>query len=335
MDSITHIVLGACIGEAILGRKIGKKALAIGAVAQSIPDIDFVAGFWMTPASELLAHRGITHSFLFVLLLSPLLGYLAYKLLKKGVPALSLSFFFLLELFVHLFLDAFNNYGVGWFEPFSHIRISFNTIYVADPLLTAMPFIATIVLIFLRTDDSRRKKWWKASLAFSFLYLLVCIFNKFYISNQAVKAVIAKSLPHKNYFTTPAPMQSLLWMVVTGDDNGYYVSYRSVFDGNRDFVFNYFPKNESYLDTIANHSDVSYLKRFSNGFYTVEKWGDTLVFNDLRFGQIIGWQDPKERFVFHYFLQHPDDNSLVVQRGRFAKWDSHVARLFIRRVFGK
>ena len=29
------------------------------------------------------------------------------------------------------FIDAFNNYGVGWFEPFSHERISFNAIYVA------------------------------------------------------------------------------------------------------------------------------------------------------------------------------------------------------------
>jgi len=27
------------------------------------------------------------------------------------------------------------------------------------------------------------------------------------------------------------------------------------------------------------------LKTFSQGYYTVEKWKDTLVFNDLRFGQ--------------------------------------------------
>ncbi len=38
-------------------------------------------------------------------------------------------------IFFHIFVDAFNNYGVGWFEPFSKTRITFNTIYVADPFL--------------------------------------------------------------------------------------------------------------------------------------------------------------------------------------------------------
>ena len=57
MDSLTHIVLGACIGEAMLGKKLGKKAMLIGAIAQSLPDIDFVAALWLGPAENLLAHR--------------------------------------------------------------------------------------------------------------------------------------------------------------------------------------------------------------------------------------------------------------------------------------
>ena len=75
-------------------------------------------------------------------------------------------------------------------------------------------------------------------------------------------------------------------------------------------------------------------KRFSQQFYTVEQWQDTLVFNDLRFGQIIGWQNPKEKFAFHFFLQHPNDNKLVVQRGRFAKWDWAAAKAFWKRIEG-
>jgi inner membrane protein len=66
----------------------------------------------------------------------------------------------------------------------------------------------------------------------------------------------------------------------------------------------------------------------------VEQWSDTLVLNDLRFGQIIGWQNPREKFVFHFFLEHPDDNRLVVQRGRFAKWDWGVAKGLMRRIYG-
>ena len=40
MDSLTHIVLGAAIGEAMLGKKIGKKGILWGALAASLPDID-------------------------------------------------------------------------------------------------------------------------------------------------------------------------------------------------------------------------------------------------------------------------------------------------------
>lgn len=43
MDSITHIALGACIGEAALSKQIGKKALILGVIAQSLPDIDVTA----------------------------------------------------------------------------------------------------------------------------------------------------------------------------------------------------------------------------------------------------------------------------------------------------
>jgi len=52
MDSITHIVLGACIGEVFIGKKAGKRALLLGAVANSLPDIDFVASFLLPPTNN-------------------------------------------------------------------------------------------------------------------------------------------------------------------------------------------------------------------------------------------------------------------------------------------
>ena len=80
MDSLTHIALGACIAEVFFDKKIGKKALLWGALAQSLPDIDFVAGLWMPVSQELLAHRGVTHSILFLVLLTPLLALLARRI---------------------------------------------------------------------------------------------------------------------------------------------------------------------------------------------------------------------------------------------------------------
>ena len=42
MDSLTQIVLGAAVGEAVLGRKIGNKAILYGAIAGTIPDLDVI-----------------------------------------------------------------------------------------------------------------------------------------------------------------------------------------------------------------------------------------------------------------------------------------------------
>lgn len=75
MDSLTQIVLGAAVGELILGKKVGNKAILWGAIAGTIPDLDvltrpFVDGL---RANEL--HRGVTHSILFSAALAPLLGW--------------------------------------------------------------------------------------------------------------------------------------------------------------------------------------------------------------------------------------------------------------------
>jgi len=40
MDALTQIVLGPAVGEAVLGRKVGNKAMLYGAIAGNIPDFD-------------------------------------------------------------------------------------------------------------------------------------------------------------------------------------------------------------------------------------------------------------------------------------------------------
>jgi inner membrane protein len=335
MDSLTHIAVGACMGEAFAGKTVGRKAMLWGAMAQSIPDIDVLAVFWMDPASNLLVHRGFTHSFLFATLITPFMAMMAERLHRPHNISFKKWLLFLgSAVFIHLFLDAFNNYGVGWFEPFSQKRISFNAIYVADPFFSVWIGVACGALILLKRRHPKRQFWWRFGLALSSLYLLYCIFNKIKIDSD-VKAILKnQNITYTRYFTTPAPLQNWLWYVVAGDDKGYHVGFRSLFDSKKEIYFQYFPRQDSLLNTVPDHENVQRLTRFSQQFYTVENWQDTLVFNDLRFGQIIGWQNPREKFVFHFFLKHPEDNKLVVQRGRFAKWDWEVAKNLWVRIKG-
>ena len=335
MDSITHIAIGACMGEAFLDRKLGKKAMVWGALAQSVPDVDFIASFWMNTSSNLLAHRGFTHSFLFVLIIAVLFSLLAERWHRPhNITLRKWFFFFGGVIFFHVFIDAFNNYGVGWFEPFTHKRISFNAIYVADPFFSIWPGIAVVMLIISKHGHSQRKKWWTMGLGISSLYLLYCIFNKTMINNDVKHILQKQNIQYSRYFTTPTALQNWLWYVVAGNDSGYHIGYRSVFDSKKQIDFEYFPRNEFLLDSVEDTEALQKLKRFSQEFYTAEKWSDTLVFNDLRFGQIMGWQNPRNNFVFHYFLRDSTDNTLVVQRGRFSGWDKNAFSSLLRRIDG-
>ena len=335
MDSLTHIALGACMGEAFAGHKVGKKAMLWGALAQSIPDIDFIAATWLNTSENLLAHRGFTHSILFGVATAFLMAFFAEKWHRPH----NISFkrwlaFFTAVILTHIFLDAFNNYGVGWFEPFSHYRISFNVMYVADPLFSIVPAIAFVMLLVLRSFSQKRKFWWRLGIGFCFLYLGYCVVNKMIINNNVKQLLHKQEIPYNSYLTTPAPLQSWLWFVAAGTDSGYYIGYRSVFDKRKKLNLQYFPRNAALLNNTKDYKQVQQLVRFSQGYYTVEQRKDTLVFNDLRFGQVIGWINPKEEFAFHYYVEPDIDNTLVVQRGRFAKWDRHAFNIFWKRIKG-
>jgi inner membrane protein len=337
MDSLTHIAIGAIVGDAIAGKKLGKRGMLWGAFANSIPDFDVVASLWLTMDRNLLAHRGFTHSILFALLLTPLLAWLAYNFHKaRGISYLAWTLFFAIEIFCHMLLDTFNNYGIGWLEPFSDRRFSFNTLYVFDPFITILILVAAIALLLIKSGSPKRKFWHKFGIIAPVLYLGYCSYNKLTVDAEVRSIMKKQQISYNNYFTTPTPLNSWLWYIVADSDSGLYSGYRSVFDSKDTIQFSWFPKNDHLLSSLATNEEkktLDNLKRFSQGFYSIQKWNDTLVFNDLRFGQITGWYDPNEKFVFHYFVQH-QGNKMAVQRGRFAKWNRETMKALIRRIKG-
>ena len=334
MDSLTHIVLGACIGEAIAGKQLGKRALFYGALAQSVPDVDFGASFFLHGAESVVAHRGITHSILFGIAATFFLTWLVKE--KIHQTPLSYQTVFLLfaaNMATHLFLDTFNAYGVGLLMPFTNYHYTFNVLFVADPLFSVAPFVSFLFLVFLHRSHRRRVHWITTGILVAGIYLCLAIVNK-WIVNRDVQAALDAQQKQFSFFSTPSPFNNLLWFVVVKDSAGYYTGYRSVFDKGT-MRFTYFPQNDSMERQVRNQKDLQLLKGFSNGSYTLEQWGDTTVFNVLRFGQEVGWYNPRERFAFHYYLNYPAENDLVVQRGRFEHWNKESVKAFFQRMLGK
>ena len=80
MDSITQFVLGAAVGQVILGKEAKNKALLWGAVAGTIPDLDIIPGQFVDTVTRLEMHRGFSHSLLFAFTGSFVFGYLVSKI---------------------------------------------------------------------------------------------------------------------------------------------------------------------------------------------------------------------------------------------------------------
>ncbi len=336
MDSLTHIVLGACIGEAIAGRQLGKKAMVIGAIANSLPDIDIIASPFLTHASDLLFHRGITHSFLFLTLISPLLAWLSGKWFAKyNINFRHWLFFWALEIFVHLLIDSFTAYGTGWFEPFSNYRVSFNAMFVLDPLYSIVPFVAFVALITLNKNSAKRREWAFSGIVWCAIYTCICFANKESIDQKTQQAFAQQGIKPVKYFTTPTPINNLLWYVVAATDSGFYVGYRSVFDKKEGISFRYVTRNDSLLHLSSDQESLQKLVRFSQGYYTLEQHQDSLFFSDMRFGEVGAWGVAKPGFVFYFYLQNASANDNVLQRRRLAMLDKKALHAFWERIKGE
>ena len=85
MDSVTQIVLGAAVGEVVLGKKLGNRAMIWGAIGGTIPDLDIIVNLFADDMTALAAHRGLSHSFFFAFVGSILFAYLTHKLFSSGL----------------------------------------------------------------------------------------------------------------------------------------------------------------------------------------------------------------------------------------------------------
>lgn len=335
MDSLTHVVLGACMGEVLAGKQLGKKALLIGALANSLPDVDFIASFWLPTTEDLLAHRGITHSIFFILLAAPLLGWASTKLFRRdGLSLQRWMTFWGVQMLAHIVLDSFNAYGTAWFLPFSKYRVAFHTMYVADPLFSIWLAMGFVTLLVVKRTNKNRQAIAKTALGFSVAYLLLGITIKLSINNTVKSSLAKQHIQPTKYFTTPTPLTNLLWFAVAEHDSGYSIGYRSLFDKNEDMKFRFVKRRDDLLALSDNEHDKRLLLEFSQGYYTVHTLHDTVVFDVLRFGDMGGWSTLNPGFAFYYYLQYPEANNLIVQRGRVAMWSKKSIEAYVKRIKG-
>ena len=146
MDSITQLTLGAAIGEATLGRSVGRKAAAWGAALGTLPDLDVLSSPFVDDYTQLVLHRGFSHSVFFALAGGAAIAYGLAKLHAKfGVSFGRWFLFTFLALFTHALLDGFTVYGTQLLNPVSNFPFAWNSIFIIDPLYTVPLLLGLVV----------------------------------------------------------------------------------------------------------------------------------------------------------------------------------------------
>ena len=309
MDSITQITLGAAVGEAVLGRQIGNKAMIWGGLAGLIPDLDVIPSQFMNAVDRVDFHRGITHSLIFALVLAPLLAWIARKLhpYYRGVSQLRWMLLFFLGLLTHALLDCFTTWGTQLFWPLDY-RVAFQSVFVIDPLYS-IPLLAGVVgAAFQRIGSVKRLRWNQVGLIISCGYLLLTLINKQYIEQQFQASLDQQNIAYQDITTRPTPFNNLLWSANAETADAFYTGYYSHLDEKWPIEFDRYPKRKALLTSeIRSKPVIQKLLGITQGKYVIEKGkkDDQLILHDLRFGQLAGWLPKSDYprandFVFSY-----------------------------------
>lgn len=290
MDSITQIALGAAIGESLLGKKMGIRAAAWGALLGTVPDLDVLANPLLDNVSELSFHRGLTHSLLFCFLASPLFGYIINHFQQKwDIGWRRWTKVVFLVFFTHILLDVQTTYGTQVFYPFSDWPITTDSIFIIDPVYTLLLLLGLITALFLRRSSRARKVLNRGGLLLSTLYLVWGLGIKAHV-HSVYDASFKNQYGYYNKIkTTPNGPTTFLWTGYIIREDTVYQSVYSIFDDNTNLEFRSIPRNTGLIKGIMDDEAVEALLWFSRNYYTVEEIEGTLVFYDLRFGRSDLW----------------------------------------------
>jgi inner membrane protein len=336
MDSLTQIVLGAAVAEVVGGKKLGNKAPLWGAIAGTIPDLDVFLRFFYHPIDAALVHRGFSHSILFAVLCSPIFAFLVHRIYKQKYAYKTWLWLFFFGIITHPMLDMFTNYGTQFLWPLDY-RITFNTVFVVDPLYT-LPFgLCVLIVLFLKPTNKWRSRINLAGVYYSSAYLIWGVVVKLFILSNSTNYFSEAKYNTENEMVTPMPLTSFYWMILGEDKENYYVGYKSIFKSFQPKDIDVIPKNQMKLDSLV-WKDVDYtdkLKFISNNYYNLEFKKDTVIFYDLRFGVLSKLTNNKIRKpLMGYEIIHKENKVVEVNPNRgknlfkFVDFDAYLNWIF-------
>ncbi|MGB0920571.1 MAG: metal-dependent hydrolase [Alphaproteobacteria bacterium] len=241
MDTITQALLGAAIGQAGFARKLGPRAVVIGALAGTVPDFDVIAGIAGETAGW-VHHRGITHSLVATPIIGMILGEITWRMhhrtarrtglaehLRRGDASARAKWMWLwiLGLATHPVLDFFTPYGTQLLAPLSDHRFALDAMAIIDPVYSA-PLLLAILFGWMFGMRRRRSAHFAGAMLFaSTAYLFFALGENDKALALAKDDLAAKNMNAAQLRAYPTLFQPFYRRVVARDGDHAHVAYMS------------------------------------------------------------------------------------------------------------
>ncbi len=307
MDSVTQFALGAVVGTAVLGRRMGvRRAALTGGLLGTLPDLDVYLPA-ADPVDSFVSHRGASHSLVVHAVLTPVIGEGLVRLFAalRGARGQVYHAVFLC-LATHALLDAMTVYGTRLFWPLWPEPLGLGSIFIIDPLYT-LPLLVMMLWAFCQRDWSMRfRKGVVFSLTASTLYLGWTVAAQQIAEARGTAYLAAREITPELTTAGPTPLNSLFWRLIAVDGSQYYTVYIPLL-GSESTVTAY--KHPRWTDDVACWAEqatageglAGILARFADGFYQITSEDRAVVVSDLRMGLF-------PRYVFRFAVaEHAAD----------------------------
>jgi inner membrane protein len=297
VDSITQAALGAAVGEFLLGRRLGNRALAWGALFGTLPDLDVLAAPLLDNAGNLWWHRGPSHSLLVMVLASWLLSpWLAGRWKREKVTRAQAGWFVFAVWSTHVLIDCFTVYGTSVLWPFSDHRVGFNHLFIIDLFFTMPMLVALFWLAFLRDKkrQSQRRRLNAWGLGLSTGYAVLSVAMKLSASAGFDADLERRGVSYDRRMEAPTPFNIVMWRAVVDRGDELWVGYRTVFESREKPVrWTVYPRGAQALEGMEKMREVRRVQWFSDGWWIARRHNKGVWMADMRFGEGRTWGERK------------------------------------------
>ena len=302
--------MGAAVGEVTLGKKLGYKAALIGAIADTLPDLDVFLNFFTNDeVLKLQIHRSYSHALPVHILIAFPLAWLTHVIFKKQIAYRSWYLLWIMGLITHGLLDCCTTYGTQYFLPFTNELLGFNNIAVVDVFFT-LPFMAFVIasLLMRKENPARLKTAWMG-IGYALLYMGFTLFNKHTVQQQFSRELARQHIQTDELYTSPSLFNNFLWSAIAINNDSLWLGEYSILQKRSEVKWASYARNTALVENHPDKRSTDVLLWFSQGKYFAEQSGDTLLFYNVKWGRNDFRETlPQKALVFN-FLIYPENNS--------------------------